>query len=283
MVFGAAPFSGTQARDASGMWVTPGHWLLTPERSLVLVWCLHSANFAFVSPVKVSPHYKSHLRSHTSSAESFCMCQNLRVPVGSSCFLCHLLSQDYEAESKLIFVQKKMWQIWSCFTRFNIQHRSSSICPALGLVKVKVKLVRKRLHFVFEMSTWSYDFHINPLLKCSQRAGCVEMQILCEPVTGQTVISHCTEHTLSFSKGRTRNGLIHRWADIWLCVKQSNIVFVIFTTIFVLQEDWLNNSWSHFQEALRFSAFMLQISIRMDSHTFNSLPVLFWKSVDFPP
>lgn len=165
------------------------------------------------------------------------MCQNLRVPVGSSCFLCHLLSQDYQwldhmitttrlqtlwlsistlccyknqkAESKLIFVQKKMWQICFCFTHFNIQHRSSSICPALGLVKFKVKLVRKRLHFVFEMSTWSYDFYINPLLKCSQRAGCVEMQILSEPVTGQTFIFHCTEHTLSFSKARTRNGLIH--------------------------------------------------------------------------
>lgn len=107
------------------------------------------------------------------------------------------------------FVQRKMWQIWFCFTHFNIQHRSSSICPALGLVKFKVKLVRKRLHFVFEMSTWSYDFYINPLLKCSQRAGCVEMQILSEPVTGQTFIFHCTEHTLSFSKGRTRNGLIH--------------------------------------------------------------------------
>lgn len=77
MVFGAAPFSGTQARDASGMWVTPGHWLLTPERSLVLVWCLHSANFAFVSPVKVSSHYKSHLRSHTSSAQSPFACAKI--------------------------------------------------------------------------------------------------------------------------------------------------------------------------------------------------------------
>lgn len=133
--------------------------------------------------------------------------------LSSSTLCCYknqkLFYMTYEAESKLIFVQKKMWQIWFCFTRFNIQHRSSSICPALGLVKVKVKLVRKRLHFVFEMSTWSYDFHINPLLKCSQRAGCVEMQILSEPVTSQTFIFHCTEHTLSFSKGRTRNGLMH--------------------------------------------------------------------------
>lgn len=243
MVFGAAPFSGTQARNASGMWVTPGHWLLTPERSLVLVWCLHSANFAFVSAVKVSPHYKSHLRSHTSSAQSPFACAKIwesqwEAPasyatcyhntindwshdnnhqstntLSSSTLCCYkkqkLFYMTYEAESKLIFVQKKMWQIWFCFTRFNIQHRSSSICPALGLVKVKVKLVRKRLHFVFEMSTWSYDFHINPLLKCSQRAGCVEMQILSEPVTSQTFIFHCTEHTLSFSKGRTRNGLMH--------------------------------------------------------------------------
>lgn len=234
-------FSGTQARNASGMWVTPGHWLLTPERSLVLVWCLHSANFAFVSPVKVSSHYKSHLRSHTSSAQSPFACAKIwesqwEAPasyatcyhntindwshdnnhqstntLSSSTLCCYknqkLFYMTYEAESKLIFVQKKMWQIWFCFTRFNIQHRSSSICPALGLVKVKV--VRKRLHFVFEMSTWSYDFHINPLLKCSQRAGCVEMQILSEPVTSQTFIFHCTEHTLSFSKGRTRNGLMH--------------------------------------------------------------------------
>lgn len=41
-----------------------------PLKGHFLVWCLHSANFAFVSPVKVSPHYKSHLRSHTSSAQS---------------------------------------------------------------------------------------------------------------------------------------------------------------------------------------------------------------------
>lgn len=141
MVFGAAPFSGTQARDASGMWVTPGHWLLTPERSLVLVWCLHSANFAFVSAVKVSPHYKSHLRSHTSSAQSPFACAKIwesqwEAPasyatcyhntindwshdnnhqstntLSSSTLCCYkkqkLFYMTYEAESKLIFVQKK--------------------------------------------------------------------------------------------------------------------------------------------------------------------------------
>lgn len=232
MVFGAAPFSGTQARNASGMWVTPGHWLLTPERSLVLVWCLHSANFAFVSAVKVSPHYKSHLRSHTSSAQSPFACAKIwesqwEAPASyATCYhntindwshdnnhqttntlieqLHLMLLQKAETflhdvwsrkQTDICSEEKYPWQIWFCFTRFNIQHRSSSICPALGLVKVKVKLVRKRLHFVFEMSTWSYDFHINPLLKCSQRAGCVEMQILCEPVTSQTYFPLHRAHT----------------------------------------------------------------------------------------
>lgn len=58
------------------------------------------------------------------------------------------------------------------------------------------------------------------------------MQILSEPVTSQTFIFHCTEHTLSFSKGRTRNGLIHSWADIRLDVN-TQILYLLFLLQFL--------------------------------------------------